>query len=124
MLRWLVSALFLALPIGTTIGVLLGIQAVNRANGKPPPFTGGDDTGGLPGIGPIRGKDVVDMRCDIPDGIDSRTKDGLDYTCTSSPDRLLPLSAFARTRMQSNFATSSIRILEYIHSWLDFPMLT
>lgn len=85
MLRWLVSAFFLALPVGTTIGVLLGIQAINRANGKPPPFTGGDDTGGLPGLGPLKGKDVVVMKCDVSEGIASGTKNGLEFSLTANP---------------------------------------
>lgn len=67
MLRWLVSALFLALPIGTTIGILLGLQAYRHANGQPPPFSGGDDGNGLPGIGKPKGKDEVQMKCDTTD---------------------------------------------------------
>ncbi|KAK2592666.1 hypothetical protein QQS21_009633 [Conoideocrella luteorostrata] len=85
MLRWLVSALFLALPIGTTIGILLGIQAMNKASGRPPPFSGGDDGNGLPGIGPIKGKDVVQMKCDEAYGIESKPKDGLDFTMNANP---------------------------------------
>lgn len=95
MLRWLVSAFFLALPVGTTIGVLLGIQAINRANGKPPPFTGGDDTGGLPGLGPLKGKDVVVMKCDVSEGIASGTKNGLEFSRMLSRHWLTPSSAFA-----------------------------
>jgi hypothetical protein len=74
MLRWLVSALFLALPIGTTIGILLGLQAYNHANGQPPPFSGGDDGNGLPGIGTPKGKDTVQMKCDAAFGFDPKSK--------------------------------------------------
>ncbi|KAG6038734.1 hypothetical protein E4U41_003785 [Claviceps citrina] len=85
MLRCVVSAIFLALPIGTTIGVLIGIQAINRANGKPPPLTSDDDSSLLPGLGPMLGKDAVEMRCDVSDGVDSKTLKGLTYSLTANP---------------------------------------
>ncbi|KAG5978912.1 hypothetical protein E4U55_005770 [Claviceps digitariae] len=84
MFRWLVTAIFLALPVGTTIGVLIGIQAINRANGKPPPLYSSDRTGGLPGIIPV-GKDVVDMSCDTAEGIYSKARDGLDFSLSANP---------------------------------------
>ncbi|KAG5940104.1 hypothetical protein E4U53_007663 [Claviceps sorghi] len=84
MFRWLVNGIFLALPVGTTIGVLMGIQAINRANGKPPPLSGGDN-GWLPGIGPVFGKDHVDMSCDTSDGIYSKAQDGLDFSLSANP---------------------------------------
>lgn len=74
MLRWLVSAVFLALPIATTIGVLLGMQAYNHAKGQPPPFSGGGDDNGLPGIGTPKGKDTVEMKCDQAFGFDPKSK--------------------------------------------------
>ncbi|KAG6007358.1 hypothetical protein E4U21_006062 [Claviceps maximensis] len=84
MFRWLISAIFLALPVGTTIGVLLGIQALNRANGKPPPLYSSDRSGGLPGIFPS-GKDVVDITCDTADGIYAKAQDGLDFSLSANP---------------------------------------
>lgn len=85
MFRWLVNAIFLALPIGSTIGVLLGIQALNSANGKPPPLSNGDKESnsiGIPGLGPIKAKDSIAMKCDDPEGIYSKAPKGLDFSCT------------------------------------------
>ncbi|KAF5139435.1 putative xyloglucan-specific endo-beta-1,4-glucanase A [Metarhizium anisopliae] len=82
MLRWLVSAVFLALPIATTIGVLLGMQAYNHAKGRPPPFSGGDDGNGLPGIGTPKGKDTVEIKCDQAFGFDPKSK-GQNFICES-----------------------------------------
>lgn len=77
MFRWLVSAVFLALPIGSTIGILMGLQAYRHANGQPPPFSG-DDGGNLPGTGGgnggFKGKDRVEMACDIATGLVPATK--------------------------------------------------
>ncbi|KAG5916911.1 hypothetical protein E4U42_007456 [Claviceps africana] len=84
MFRWLVNGIFLALPVGTTIGVLMGIQAINRANGKPPPLSGGDN-GWLPGVGPVFGKDQIVMSCDTADGIYSKAQDGLDFSLSANP---------------------------------------
>ncbi|QUC17543.1 uncharacterized protein UV8b_01784 [Ustilaginoidea virens] len=74
MFRWLVSAVFLALPIGTTLGILLGLQAWRQANGQPPPFSGGDDGFGLPGIIIPKGKDGVRIFCDESVGFDPVSK--------------------------------------------------
>lgn len=92
MFRWLVNAIFLALPIGTTIGVLLGIQALNSANGKPPPLSNGDKDSnsiGIPGLGPIKHKDSIAMKCDDPEGIYSKAPKGLDFSCTLCVDTRL-----------------------------------
>ncbi|QKX54250.1 uncharacterized protein TRUGW13939_01335 [Talaromyces rugulosus] len=52
--RWIVNAGLLAIPIGTTIGVLVGIDAQRQASGQQPLFSGGDNgssTGGNGGLG-------------------------------------------------------------------------
>jgi hypothetical protein len=52
--RWIVNAGLLAIPIGTTIGVLVGIDAQRQASGQKPMFSGGDNgssTGGNGGLG-------------------------------------------------------------------------
>lgn len=52
--RWIVNAGLLAIPIGTTIGVLVGIDAQRQASGQQPLFSGGDNgssTGGDGGLG-------------------------------------------------------------------------
>lgn len=41
--RWIVNAGLLAIPIGTTIGVLVGIDAQRQASGQKPMFSGGDN---------------------------------------------------------------------------------
>ncbi|KAH0593790.1 hypothetical protein MHUMG1_08541 [Metarhizium humberi] len=84
MLRWLVSAVFLALPIATTIGVLLGMQAYNHAKGQPPPFSGGGDDNGLPGIGTPKGKDTVEIKCDQAFGFDPKSK-GQNFILNPNP---------------------------------------
>lgn len=80
MFRWVISGFFLSLPVGTTIGVLMGLQALNRATGKPPPMWSNDRTGGLPGIGVIE-PDAVKISCDTAEGVYSKALDGLDFSC-------------------------------------------
>ncbi|KAG5990362.1 hypothetical protein E4U43_004300 [Claviceps pusilla] len=84
MLRWVISGFFLSLPVGTTIGVLMGLQALNRATGKPPPMYSDDRTGGLPGIGIIE-PDSVKMSCDTAEGVYSKALDGLDFSLSANP---------------------------------------
>jgi hypothetical protein len=48
-LRWMVNAGLLAIPIGATVGVLLGIESHRQATGQAPLFSGGGD--GVPGGG-------------------------------------------------------------------------
>lgn len=50
--RWLVNAGLLAIPIGTTIGVLVGIDAQRQASGQEPLFAGGEEGGLWGGTGP------------------------------------------------------------------------
>jgi len=45
-LRWIVNAGLLAIPIGGTIGALLGIEAHRQATGQAPLFAGGGNDGG------------------------------------------------------------------------------
>jgi hypothetical protein len=51
--RWLVNAGLIAIPIGTTVGVLMGIDSHRSATGQTPLFTGdgGSDYGGGSGSG-------------------------------------------------------------------------
>ncbi|KAL1855023.1 hypothetical protein Plec18167_004526 [Paecilomyces lecythidis] len=49
--RWLVNAGLLAIPVGTSIGVLVGLDAHRAATGQPPLFGNNPDNAGIPGIG-------------------------------------------------------------------------
>ncbi|CRG91976.1 hypothetical protein PISL3812_09030 [Talaromyces islandicus] len=49
--RWIVNAGLLAIPIGTTIGVLVGIDAQRQASGQRPLFSGGDNGSSIGGDG-------------------------------------------------------------------------
>ncbi|KAJ9209410.1 CAZyme family GH12 [Paecilomyces variotii] len=49
--RWLVNAGLLAIPIGTSIGVLVGLDAHRAATGQPPLFGYDPGNAGIPGIG-------------------------------------------------------------------------
>ncbi|KHN99840.1 Concanavalin A-like lectin/glucanase [Metarhizium album ARSEF 1941] len=84
MFRWLVNAILLAIPVGTTIAILLGLQVHNNANGRPPPFSGGDNAGDLPGVGIPRGKDGVFMKCDESFGFDPKSK-GQNFILNPNP---------------------------------------
>ncbi|GJN75720.1 xyloglucan-specific endoglucanase protein [Purpureocillium lilacinum] len=73
MLRWLVNFGFLALPIGVTIGILLGLQAQRHATGGPPLFQPPDQPGGAP---PVNNKLTYVQSCRKEDGIHPKVKDG------------------------------------------------
>lgn len=45
-LRWVVNFGLVAIPIGGTIGAILGIEAHRQANGQAPLFAGGGNDGG------------------------------------------------------------------------------
>ena len=67
MFRFLISGFFLLVPLGATIGILMGITSFRRANGQDPPFSG-DPGDGLPGIVP-KAKDMVLFACDVATGL-------------------------------------------------------
>lgn len=50
MFRWLVNAGLLAIPVGGSVGALLGIDAWRQSTGQAPLFSGGSGGGG-PGSG-------------------------------------------------------------------------
>lgn len=49
--RWIVNAGLIAIPIGSTLGVLFGIDASRQASGQAPLFSGGDSNSGTGGSG-------------------------------------------------------------------------
>lgn len=49
--RWIVNAGLIAIPIGSTLGVLFGIDASRQASGQAPLFSGGDSNSGPGGSG-------------------------------------------------------------------------
>lgn len=55
--RWIVNAGLVAIPIGTTLGVLFGIDAQRSAAGEPPLFSPPKSTGGSGSGGGSGGSD-------------------------------------------------------------------
>lgn len=49
--RWIVNAGLIAIPIGSTLGVLFGIDASRQASGQSPLFSSGGSSGGTGGSG-------------------------------------------------------------------------
>jgi hypothetical protein len=94
--RWIVNAGLLAVPIGATIGVLLGIESHRQATGQAPLFTpggggGGDGAGGGGGGGGLSGGGsgtgsggnngiTIYQYCQQAYGISPPSK-GTEYTC-------------------------------------------
>lgn len=79
--RWLVNAGLLALPIGTTVGILLGVDSHRQATGQEPLFNG--DTGGGSGGGNGNSRDhriTEKQYCQKQVGISPPSK-GSRYTC-------------------------------------------
>ena len=81
--RWLVNAGLLILPVGTTIGVLIGVDSQRAANGQKPIFntpTGGTGTGSG-GTG-NKGDDRVTSQlfCQKQVGYTAPSS-GIQYTC-------------------------------------------
>ncbi|KAF7552231.1 hypothetical protein G7Z17_g4479 [Cylindrodendrum hubeiense] len=76
-LRFLVNFVLLALPIGITLGVLLGLQQHRDATGQGPIFGGDDDTGG--GSTPDNDDVLKVQNCDKSFGIHPESK-GQNYT--------------------------------------------
>jgi hypothetical protein len=84
-LRWVVNAGLLAIPIGGTVGALMGIDAHRHATGQAPLFSGGG--GGSSGSGsggsgsPTHNGLENIVRCQESYGIKPETK-GQSFTCT------------------------------------------
>lgn len=87
-LRWVVNAGLLAIPIGGTVGALMGIDAHRQATGQAPLFSGGGSgsgSGSAPpgGDGSTTHNGVTNtMYCQKSYGIAPETK-GQSFTCTS-----------------------------------------
>lgn len=93
--RWIVNAGLIAIPIGSTLGVLFGIDATRAANGQRPLFSsdgstgsggssGGDtdSTGGGTGTSTPKDNNITTTQyCDISAGISPPAIGGLNYTC-------------------------------------------
>ncbi|OKL63287.1 hypothetical protein UA08_01863 [Talaromyces atroroseus] len=94
--RWIVNAGLVAIPVGTTLGVLFGIDAQRQASGEPPLFTptstpgsggssggsgGGDSTGGGGGSsGSVSDNGIVNSQyCQLSYGVSPPSK-GENYT--------------------------------------------
>ena len=84
--RWLVNAGLLAIPIGTTVGILVGIDLHRHAAGQAPLFnvvpgsgTGGniDDSGGG-----IKDNGFTETQYCQKDRAISPSSKGVQYTCT------------------------------------------
>lgn len=103
--RWIINAGLLALPIGATVGVLMGMDLHRNAQGQAPLFTpapggGKVDGGGSGSAGDNRYKE--NTYCDLQVGVAPPSK-GKKYTCecigrcagnagvTPRSDDLLPL---------------------------------
>jgi hypothetical protein len=93
-LRWAVNAGLLAIPIGATVGILVGIESHRQATGQGPLFSSGGDgnpgngggsTGGTGGggggttVGSGNGI-TVSQYCQASYGISPPAK-GTEYTC-------------------------------------------
>ncbi|KAF6814717.1 xyloglucan-specific endoglucanase [Colletotrichum plurivorum] len=72
--RWLVNFGLLALPIGVTLGILIGLEASRSANGDPPLFTNPD----VPVPKPNNGITAL-VSCDKAMGLHPESK-GQEYT--------------------------------------------
>lgn len=82
-LRWMVNAGLLAVPIGATVGVLLGIESHRQATGQAPLFSGGGDGDPGDGGGPVVGGGngiTISQYCQASYGISPASK-GAEYTC-------------------------------------------
>jgi hypothetical protein len=84
-LRWIVNAGLLAIPIGATVGVLMGIESHRQATGQAPLFAGGGDgdVGGGPSGGIVSGGSngiTIFQYCQQFYGIQPQSK-GVEYTC-------------------------------------------
>ncbi|PBP22930.1 glycoside hydrolase family 12 protein [Diplocarpon rosae] len=79
--RWLVNAVLLALPVGTTIGVLLGLDSHRQSTGQAPLFDGEDGRGNGAGGGSSSDNRVTNSQyCQKQVGI-SPASTGVQYIC-------------------------------------------
>lgn len=81
--RWIVNAGLLVVPIGATIGVLLGIESHRQATGQAPLFAGDGDSDGSTGGGNVIGGSngiTISQYCQASYGVSPPSK-GLEYTC-------------------------------------------
>lgn len=78
--RWLVNFGLLALPIGVTLGILLGLDASRQASGGAPLFTGDPTT---PGSTPNNNGITAMVSCDKAMGLHPLSK-GQEYTRKST----------------------------------------
>lgn len=81
--RWLINAGLLALPIGTTVGVLMGVDMHRQTSGQEPLFNpdqgAGPGTGG--GTGNSRDDKITEKQyCQTQVAISPPSK-GVRYTC-------------------------------------------
>jgi hypothetical protein len=89
-MRWIINAGLLAIPIGATVGVLMGIESHRQATGQAPLFAGGGDGdgggdvgGGGPSGGIVSGGSngiTISQYCQQFYGIQPQSK-GVEYTC-------------------------------------------
>lgn len=99
--RWVVNFVLLAVPIGVTLGVLMGLDAGRSANGEKPLFTEPDNPGTIPknnGITPM-------VSCDKAMGLHPLSK-GQEYTRKPSPP-FLSLSLPSRPCFRLAFSSAS-----------------
>lgn len=78
--RWVVNFVLLAVPIGATLGILIGIDAGRSSNGQSPIFTEPDN----PGTTPKNNGITAMVSCDKAMGLHPLSK-GQEYTRKSSP---------------------------------------
>jgi len=96
--RWLVNAGLLALPIGTTVGVLMGVDMHRQTTGQEPLFNPNPGTG--PGNGGGNGN-IKDNRitekqyCDLQVAVSPPSK-GVKYTCKQTYARHQAPTCLAR----------------------------
>lgn len=124
--RWLVNAGLLVLPIGTTIGVLMGIDASRQSSGQDPifdggsgsgaPIGGGGNSGSGGGVGNPHDDKITDkMYCQKQVGIAPPSK-GTQYICkqtllnTTGCGQESETTTHLRLSIPRVFFTSSCRI--------------
>ncbi|TKW58243.1 Xyloglucan-specific endo-beta-1,4-glucanase A [Colletotrichum tanaceti] len=87
--RWVVNFVLLAVPIGVTLGILMGLDAGRSANGDKPLFTQPDNPGTIPknnGITPM-------VSCDKAMGLHPLSK-GQEYTLWGAVTFLAAVTGF------------------------------
>ena len=88
--RWLVNFGLLAIPIASTLGILIGLQSHRDATGQAPLFTGDDGDDGTGDGGNVDKNGIEYIRnCDKAYGITPDSK-GQEYTRKSPPTGTSP----------------------------------